>query len=87
MFDRLKLAWQAWGVYDEVKDRLAGGKMNAKDLVNLLVSALLAGIGVGWASHLAGAEPRAAASAAGTAAVAAFVQHLRQKPGGPPPGV
>jgi len=59
--------------------------MGIRDLVNLGVSALLAGGATFWATHLAcpdtGGCWMASLSGGATAAIAALIQHLRGTPG------
>jgi hypothetical protein len=79
-FERLQLMWRAWGAYDDLADAVKEGKLKTSDIVNLLVSSLLAGLAVGWTSHLAGSDTKASLTAFVGAAIASLVQHIRQSP-------
>ena len=88
MFDDLRLFWKLWGFWATLKAAFKEGTMNYWALANLVASGLAAAFVAIMAMHTA--DPNATMggylAAAGSALIAAVIQHLRGQPNltGPP---
>lgn len=78
MFDDAKKAWQLWTVYSEVKH------MDTKAIINLVLSALAAGLGGVAVLYPQTQDTKLLASAFASTAFAAILQHLRTPPAAAP---